>query len=207
MIRCLFCCAKRGTASPHAERIGRERLANQRCLVFQCPSDVAFQVAPQRLLRSPEEYCHGENEDKQRADYQPLSKGHRAAHPSLAPLEAIAEPAHRLDQLPGVTQLGAQTLHVHVHRAGLDVGLRLPHGLQQLRPGLHPSSPLDQREQQLVLGRRQVELWPPMLARWAERSIADGPGGRVEPAVTGGEPSGGGYRTPGATAPEARTVW
>ena len=104
------------------------------------------------------EHRHGENEDKQRADYQPLCKVHRAAHPSLAPLEAIAEPAHRLDQLPGVPELGAQPLHVHVHRARLDVGLRFPYRLQQLRPGLHPTAPLDQREQQLVLGRGQTQL-------------------------------------------------
>ncbi len=69
------------------QRIGRERLANELCLVFQCPSDVALKVAPQRLLRSPEEYCHGENEDKQRADYQPLSKVHRARTPRSLPLK------------------------------------------------------------------------------------------------------------------------
>jgi len=36
---------------------------------------------------------------------------------------------------------------------------------------LHPAPALDQREQELVLGRSQVELLTPIVARWAERSM------------------------------------
>ena len=90
-------------------------------------------------------------------EHQPPAKV-TARGPALGAAEAVAEAAHRLDQLAGLAQLGAEPLDVHVHRAGLDVGLRLPDGLEQLGPGLHPAPPLDQRQQQLVLGGGEVEL-------------------------------------------------
>jgi hypothetical protein len=59
---------------------------------------------------------------------------------------------------------------VHVHGAGLDVGLSLPDDLQELRTGLHPAPALDQSQQELVLGGGQAEL-PSVQCRSVGRTV------------------------------------
>ncbi len=55
---------------------------------------------------------------------------------------------------------GAQALHVHVDGAGLNVRLRLPDRLEQLRPRLHAVPALDQALEQLELGRGELDFLP-----------------------------------------------
>src|SRR6266852_3612654 len=66
--------------------------------------------------------------------------------------------ADGLDVVACLPKLLAQPLDVHVHRARLDVGLRLPYRLEQLGAALHAPLSLDQRAEQLELGRREVYL-------------------------------------------------
>src|SRR5439155_3344452 len=70
----------------------------------------------------------------------------------------IARPPNGFDAVARSPQLLAQALHVHVHRARLDVGLRLPHGLEELRAALHATFSLDQRAQQLELDGGELDV-------------------------------------------------
>src|SRR6266702_1868631 len=103
--------------------------------------------------------------------------------------EAVADAANRLHPLTGVAQLRAQPLDVHVDGACLDIGLRLPHRLEQLRAAQHPVAPLDELVEEPELGRRELDL----LA--AHRDAMRAP---IQRNRTGGEP------TPQATAGAAR---
>ena len=93
----------------------------------------------------------------------------------MSSAQPVAEAAHGLDQVAGRTELRAQPLHVHVDGARLDVGRGFPHRLEQVRARLHAAAPLGEREQQLVLGRRELDRRSVDVTRCAERSIAIGP--------------------------------
>src|SRR4051812_11163881 len=78
--------------------------------------------------------------------------------PSLIPLKPVAESAYCLNQTTGITELGSEPLHMHVHSASLDIRLSLPYRFQQLRASLDSTPPLDKREEQLVLGCSQGQF-------------------------------------------------
>src|SRR5687768_5520081 len=72
-------------------------------------------------------------------------------------LEAVTKSAHGFDPVARLTELRAQTLHVHVDRAGFDARVDVPGELEQLLPALHAPAPLEQRHEQPVLSRRQLD--------------------------------------------------
>src|SRR5262249_52119652 len=117
--------------------------------------------------------------------------------PPFGCAEPVAEAADRLDQLAGVSQLAPEPLYMHVHSPGLDIGLRLPHGLEQLWSALHSPASLKQSEKQLVLsgGERQLPAVDGDAVRRAidrhrsgRQGGSGGHSGRAESAKQGGDP-------------------
>ena len=72
--------------------------------------------------------------------------------------QAIPESANRLDQIAGGSELRPESLHVHVHRARLDVGGRFPYGLEQVAARLDSPASLGERDEQTILGRRKLDI-------------------------------------------------
>src|SRR5438093_4353396 len=71
----------------------------------------------------------------------------------------VTEATHRFDQSTGNAELCAQSLHVHVHRARLDVWRCFPHGFQEMSTSLHTAAALSERQQQPILGGGQFDLF------------------------------------------------
>ena len=121
----------------------------------RCP---ALEVAAERALGDPDQHADREDEDEQTSRGSAAAERHRGL-PSAA-RNRYPKPRTVSISSPCIAQLGAEPLDVHVHGAGLDVGLGFPDGLEQLRAALHPAAPLQQRDQQLVFGGRERQLLP-----------------------------------------------
>ena len=70
--------------------------------------------------------------------------------------ETVANTANGIEVFCGRPELVAQTAHVGVHRSRINKTVVFPDVAQQLLPGLHTSAALSQEQQQLELGRRQL---------------------------------------------------
>lgn len=75
----------------------------------------------------------------------------------VAALHSVAETANGFDEIASLSELGTQPLNVHVDRSSLDVGRGLPNVFQKVCTTLHPAASLCQYQEQLVLGRREVD--------------------------------------------------
>src|SRR5207237_5204552 len=80
----------------------------------------------------------------------------RASRPLANVLYAVAEAADCFDQLAGGAKLGAESLNVHVHGAGLNVTSRLPDNFQQQIATLYSSLSFGEEQKELELGRREI---------------------------------------------------
>src|SRR6266851_6918835 len=102
---------------------------------------------------------------------------------SVGAPEAVSCAPYGLDAAAGGAQLTAQPLQVHVHGASLDVRVRLPDRLEQLRAALHAAFALDQGMEQLELSRCEVDF----------RAVHKDPVGHlVDQDRSGAEPAAGG---------------
>src|SRR4051794_37632372 len=72
--------------------------------------------------------------------------------------QSVAEASNSFDEITGHSEFAAQTLHMHVDGACLDVRRGVPHRLEKIGTILHPSTPLGERQQQLVLGGSEIYL-------------------------------------------------
>src|SRR5271167_2977145 len=88
---------------------------------------------------------------------QPKLAG-RSRRARVARLEPVAEAPDGFDQFTRGAQLGAEALDVHVDGARLDVGCGIPHRFQQMPAGLDPAAPLGERQEELELGRGQIDI-------------------------------------------------
>src|SRR5690349_16876540 len=72
--------------------------------------------------------------------------------------EPIADAAHGLDVVPRRTDLLAQAFDVGVHGARRDLGVDAPDVIEQRAAGLHPIAAIVERDQELELEGRQLDL-------------------------------------------------
>ena len=105
-----------------------------------------------------------------------------AGRASCAPRHPVAEAAHGLDQVAGGSELGAESLHVHVHRARLDVGRGVPDGLSScVRACTRPRRSARVSSSLYSVGVRSSAC-SSTGTRCAARSITIGPIASVSPA-------------------------
>src|SRR4029079_8503273 len=81
-----------------------------------------------------------------------------ASRPFADVADAVTKAAHGFDQVPSGAELRSQPLHVHVDSARLDIRCRLPHVLEQKVSRLYASLSLGEQQQELELGRREIDL-------------------------------------------------